>query len=336
LLDTVRQRGSRVPICIVSALLVQVLGGLRFAHEALAKLGRTLELAACELSPRNIIVGTDGWARLVDVCIHTAMHGNGPDHACAHARAYLAPETLGGASGGHQANLYSAGVLLWEAIAGERLFADASDTRAALAVRERFASKGGSEPSARAPGRESDLDEVALRALSWTPGRRQASAREMACDIGRLVRPAPQDEVAAWLASVAGDSLARQDLRLRALSCKARAPAPATKVSGVPRATTAAPVSPRKHPIAVQGSLEPTVITARTRTARVGELLILSCLVFIVAVRAAGWLTNTAPGYDAHSRPQVHVPAPPSPYPRLGDWQSFPRHARPRRAPKAG
>src|SRR5215472_14990567 len=63
LFATVHGRGERVPHDILSAILAGALFGLHAAHEATSDNGEPLRLVHRDVSPHNIIVGTDGAAR---------------------------------------------------------------------------------------------------------------------------------------------------------------------------------------------------------------------------------------------------------------------------------
>ena len=80
LLSHARKDGVPVPVPIVVTVLADVLHGLHAAHEATGEDGAPLRLVHRDVSPQNILVGTDGVARVVDFGIAKAV-GQRADHA---------------------------------------------------------------------------------------------------------------------------------------------------------------------------------------------------------------------------------------------------------------
>jgi serine/threonine-protein kinase len=107
-----------LPLRVGLRILLDALSGLAAIHQATQN-ARPLEFVHGELAPSNIYVGTDGVGRLTPVL---PAHWNekaqpGPD-----VTGYIAPERLLGDVFGQPADVFSAGVLLWEAITGKPLF----------------------------------------------------------------------------------------------------------------------------------------------------------------------------------------------------------------------
>src|ERR1700678_963304 len=60
LVHAAKPQGGRVPLPIAGAILVGALDGLHAAHEATSEQGEPLGLIHRDVSPQNILVGTDG------------------------------------------------------------------------------------------------------------------------------------------------------------------------------------------------------------------------------------------------------------------------------------
>ncbi len=235
-----KARGRRVPVPITSAILVGTLAGLHAAHEATSDRGEPLGLVHRDVSPQNILVGIDGMARVIDFGVAKAAGRLQTTEAgvVKGKVAYMSPEQLVGRPVTRATDIYAAAVVLWEALAGARLFEADGDGAIARKV---FA--GATEPpSARVPGIPPELDAVVMRGLSTDPAARYATARDMAQAIQRVAPPAFPSDVAEWCLEVAGDALAKRAALLAEIESSSGeidvAPAPANARPAVgPRGT---------------------------------------------------------------------------------------------------
>jgi hypothetical protein len=117
-----------------------------------------------------------------------------PDGSIAFAAAavsprYLAPEKLRGGSGDRRSDVFTLGVMLWEVLAHEQLFAG-DDEAARRAVLE-AAIPPPSELNANVPA---ELDAICKHALARDPVERYQSARVMAADIDAVLDDAGYPE----------------------------------------------------------------------------------------------------------------------------------------------
>jgi serine/threonine-protein kinase len=102
--------------------------------------------------------------------------------------AYMAPEQLLRRTVDRRADVYAAGVTLWEALAGRRLFQATEEP----ALFGEILEEPVPPPSHSNPEVSKELDEITLRALARDPDRRFDTAREMALALeGVMARAAP-------------------------------------------------------------------------------------------------------------------------------------------------
>jgi serine/threonine-protein kinase len=206
LLKRARARGIPVPQDIAIHILIDVLYGLHAAHEARNERGDPLDIVHRDVSPQNVIVGVDGVARVLDFGIAKAAQ-------CAHAPtgvgqlkgklAYMAPEQVASGVVDRRADIYAAGVTLWEALTGERMFPpqDIPKLIAEILTREHV------PPSRLVQGLSPELDAVVLCALERDPKHRYATAGNMAADLERIMRLPSRREIGEWVARVADGAL---------------------------------------------------------------------------------------------------------------------------------
>ncbi len=196
---------ERMPVAVAVAIMVGVLNGLHAAHEARDARGAPLAIVHRDVSPQNILVGVDGAAHVIDFGIAKAASRltSTTDGVAKGKRRYMAPEQLLGETVSRATDVYSAGVVLWELLAGAPLF-DGRESEGMVARAMADVTRG---PSTVADDVPPALDAIVLRALDRTPRARFATARAMAEELVAAVSPAKPEEVAAWLDHVAGHSL---------------------------------------------------------------------------------------------------------------------------------
>lgn len=188
--------GGQLDLGLTLRILLDVLAGLQAMHEVTDARGAPLRVVHGQLTPSDVIVGLDGTTRIVDV-VRTAGKKEHQDAG------YLAPEVLLGVGEvDARADVYSVGVLLWEALEGARLF-HGNDASAVLAHRLTETIR---RPRPGLPWAE-PLADVALAALAPKADARLPSAARMAMGIVTVAErhvSAPQ-EVAAAVAASAGE-----------------------------------------------------------------------------------------------------------------------------------
>jgi eukaryotic-like serine/threonine-protein kinase len=212
-----RERRETIPLRILSAVMAGVLHGLHAAHEARDERGDPLGIVHRDVSPQNVLVGTDGVPRVLDFGVAKAAGRvqTTKEGQIKGKLAYMPPEQLRGAAVSRQTDIYAAGVMLWELVTGKRLFT--ADNEGALVAK---VLEGRIDPPSRVlfaerpelatdenVGALGELDRTALRALDKDPSARFATAREMALAIERTWPPATSSEVGDWVESIAKDVL---------------------------------------------------------------------------------------------------------------------------------
>jgi eukaryotic-like serine/threonine-protein kinase len=180
ILDRVRSEGGlSLPLSL--KIICDVLAGLEYVHSLADLSGRPLRIVHCDVSPQNVFVTCDGSVRLIDFGIaQSVMNQNPPRSRGAKGRvAYMAPEQLVGESVDHRADLFSVGVMLWEAAVGQRLWHGLTDGE----IMQHLLSQ---EPPPRLPrgrGFPPGLAAICARALALNPNERYASAAEFQSDL---------------------------------------------------------------------------------------------------------------------------------------------------------
>lgn len=202
---TVRAQGERIPIPFVTSIVGGMLLGLHAAHGATDEQGHDLGIVHRDVSPQNVIVGEDGTARVLDFGVAKAasrLHQT-KDGQLKGKLGYMAPEQISDAAVTKQCDIYAAGIVLWEALAGEYLFRGQSDGE----TLSRLLARDVAPPSKHNPEVDADLDAVTLKALATAPADRFATARAMAEALEEAARGASALAVGEWVQTIAATTL---------------------------------------------------------------------------------------------------------------------------------
>jgi eukaryotic-like serine/threonine-protein kinase len=212
LLRLARKRGLTVPIAIARRVLCDALQGLHAAHTATAWDGSALGIVHRDVSPQNIMVGTDGTARMLDFGVAKAARGSSltaPGHIKGKP-SYMAPEQVRKLPVDARTDVFAAGVVLWEALTGRRLFTGHSVEQ----VMSKLLADSPAAIRLERPEIEPALEQVLQTALARAPEQRFPSALHFADALAATGPSASRVEVAAWVRSLAGPSLdKRAELR---------------------------------------------------------------------------------------------------------------------------
>jgi serine/threonine-protein kinase len=224
-----RTTRARMPLRVVLRIMIDALSGLHAAHELTSDDGKPLQLVHRDVSPQNIILGYDGITRIVDFGVARAESRLGESTDTGQLKGkygYMSIEQLRAESVDRRSDIYSAAVVMWELLAGERLFTGDNEGAVALAAAA-GAVQSPRDINADVP---EPLDDVVMRALHRTPDRRYPDAAAFAeaiedaahaCDI----RPARHRHVEEFLDEIADTALTEvRPKALMALSRRLRKP----------------------------------------------------------------------------------------------------------------
>jgi serine/threonine-protein kinase len=191
---------------LAAGVMTQALLGLHAAHEAKDERETPLGIVHRDVSPQNILVGEDGVVRVVDFGIAKAIARSSGKTTIGIVKGkltYMAPERLSDQPCiDRRADIFSAGVVLWELLTGRRLFAGTD-----VEVIDKLFNHQPQAPSAYRPGVSEQLDAVCMRALAREPDARFATARDMVVALERSVPAAGTLDLSAWIEARAGRAL---------------------------------------------------------------------------------------------------------------------------------
>ena len=188
LLATLKERQAAPPMELGAYVAREVCRALAYAHALTDEDGQPLRLIHRDVSPSNVMVGFDGSVKLLDFGIAKALalaSENRTQVGVLKGKfGYMAPEQVDcDADVDHRADLFVAGVVLWEMLTLRRLFKGSSDIHTIGMVRAAKVLP----PSSFNPAVPPELDAVCMRALAKSRGERFANCGEMAEALDEIV-----------------------------------------------------------------------------------------------------------------------------------------------------
>ncbi|HEV8549041.1 MAG TPA: serine/threonine-protein kinase [Polyangiaceae bacterium] len=239
--------GRQLPLEVIIPAFADMLDGLHHAHELRGEAGRELGVIHRDVSPHNLFATTFGTLKLLDFGIaKTRIQENRTRTGLLKGKvAYMAPEQAHGARVDRRADVWSAGVTLWEAITGTRLF-KADNEAASLRLTLSGTITRPSEHRADVPG---ELDAIVMRALRRDPIARFPTALAMAEALrawGERQHVAVAAPMRELMTELFGAELGEQRLRIQALMNASEA---VPSSSSMPVLTTSVPASSRRRVI---------------------------------------------------------------------------------------
>ena len=170
-----------LPLWVHIQILCEVLSGLHYAHELLDYDGSLLHVVHRDISPQNVFVTYHGQVKVVDFGVAKAADASSlTDPGVFKGKfAYAAPEQVLGRPVDARTDIFAVGIMLWQAIAGQR-FSDQVATPAAFRARA-----AGAEPRIRdvVPTVDPALAAICDRALSIDADERFSTAQELRSEL---------------------------------------------------------------------------------------------------------------------------------------------------------
>ncbi|MEM9069736.1 MAG: serine/threonine-protein kinase [Myxococcota bacterium] len=210
IIEVLRHQGRPFPFKEAVYLCMEALRGLSYAHELTDDEENELDLVHRDVSPPNILISKRGEVKVTDFGLAKATTQlEKTDPGVVKGKfSYLAPEAAMGESVDARADIFALGIVLWEMLAGRRLFLGETDYQTVKLVQQ------AQVPSLSTLNDEVDPEFEALlgRSLTRDPRERFQSAAEFgdalagylfdkrmkvtSYDIARLVKATLADKTA--------------------------------------------------------------------------------------------------------------------------------------------
>ncbi len=181
-----RHAARPCPVAVAAFIAHEVAQALGYAHALTAADGTALNVVHRDVSPSNIICQRAGGVKLLDFGIAQALtepEAEKSERTFKGKLAYIAPERIKNQTADGRSDLFSLGVVLWELLAGRKLFRGKTE----LETLQNVAEMPVPAPSTIRPDVPPELDQVVARALARDPAQRYATAYELAEDLDAVL-----------------------------------------------------------------------------------------------------------------------------------------------------
>lgn len=208
-LHRVLARGRETfPLAMHLAVLADVLVGIHDAHELKDFDGTPLNIVHRDVTPHNVFVTYNGQVKVVDFGIAKA-EGRASETRSGTVKGkilYMAPEQARSLVLDRRADIFSVGVMLYEACIRGRMWQGTSDADVVRALQNKTFPRS---PRELAPDTHPELDRICRRALAPERSDRYETAEEFAAELDAFMRmhlPRPSNrELGAWLSEIYKD-----------------------------------------------------------------------------------------------------------------------------------
>jgi eukaryotic-like serine/threonine-protein kinase len=169
--------GGALDLPAFFAVALPLCEALHEAHETRGADGEPLDLVHRDVSPGNVLLSLAGAVKLADFGVASSRLKTNETIAgeMKGKFAYMAPEQTRGEPAQRAADVFAAGVVLWECLCGERLFDGPTDADVVHAVRTLAAPA----PATKNPEAPAELTALLLRMLEKEPAARPADLHEV-------------------------------------------------------------------------------------------------------------------------------------------------------------
>ncbi|WP_437874283.1 serine/threonine protein kinase [Sorangium sp. So ce513] len=202
-LESMRKAGRTLPVESAVFITAKLCEGLTYAHELKAADGHPLKIVHRDMSPPNVLITKYGEVKIVDFGLAKATSQLEKSEAgiIKGKFSYLSPEAAQGLEVDHRTDIFAVGAILWEMLAGKRLFLGDTDYQTVKLVQQAQIPPLSGINKAVPP----ELDRIIARSLAREPDERYASAREFGRDLTnflyRFGRPVSAYDIAEHVRS---------------------------------------------------------------------------------------------------------------------------------------
>ncbi|HEY1532486.1 MAG TPA: serine/threonine-protein kinase, partial [Polyangiaceae bacterium] len=185
LIEHRKKTNTPFPVEEACLICVRICEGLSYAHELTDNNGESLHIVHRDMSPPNVLITRFGEVKIVDFGLAKAnsqLEKSEPG-IIKGKFSYLSPEAAQGLPVDGKTDIFAVGIILWELLAGRRLFMGETDLETVRMVQQARV------PSIRQfnPKVSPELERVLMRSLVGDPAARYQTARDFGRDLNNML-----------------------------------------------------------------------------------------------------------------------------------------------------
>jgi serine/threonine protein kinase len=185
IIEHIKKTGRDFPVEAAVSISIELCKGLAYAHELTDPNGVPLYIVHRDMSPPNVLITKHGEVKIVDFGLAKAnsqLEKSEPG-IIKGKFSYLAPEAAMGQDVDARTDIFAVGIILWELLAGQRLFLGDTDFQTVKRV------QAAQVPSISQINKKvpQELERIVARALARDPDQRYRTARELGLDLSKFL-----------------------------------------------------------------------------------------------------------------------------------------------------
>lgn len=201
-----KKLGKPMSVEAACFIVTKICQGLAYAHDLHTPDGEPLNIVHRDVTPANVLITRHGEIKIVDFGLAKASSQLASSDAgvIKGKFGYLAPETVMELGADKRVDIFAAGIILWELLAGRRLFLGDTDFGTVKLVKEAKIPSLAPINSSVPPS----LEKLLHKALARDRDQRYLTARDFATDLITFLyqfgKPVSEYEVAGLVLGAAG------------------------------------------------------------------------------------------------------------------------------------
>ncbi len=185
IIEHLKKHGRDFPVEAAVFIALELCKGLAYAHELTDHGGTPLHIVHRDMSPPNVLITKNGEVKIVDFGLAKAnsqLEKSEPG-IIKGKFSYLSPEAAVGQEVDARTDVFAVGIILWELLAGQRLFLGETDFQTVKKV------QAANVPAVSSINKKvpQDLERIIAKSLARDPAQRYGAARALGAELSKFM-----------------------------------------------------------------------------------------------------------------------------------------------------